>query len=487
MDECRNLKDPERILSCSKMSEEARHFLHSLIADWGIIADLGYCDLQLAVKDGEGGFICAAQVRPATAPSCFPEDVVGQKFPSSLSPFLSQALGSKCPLCPVDPQFKTLSAVSANWEGEAAGVVLQRSYPAPHTGRYEQMGINAAWKLFSMIPFGQFPYKVPVNTQRHNAHVPDGFVILNEMSLVTDASPNAISCFKRLGFGGALIGKNLAEVVGTLTRPKSVGKDMALLLSGESPLDAVLTINNISVSLRSLPMWIERDYCGSVVLCREITEIRRRDNELKIKDATIAEINHRIKNNLQSVASLLALQIRDSGNEEVKKALQTAKRRVQAISILHDALSQSKNEMIDFDFALPKLLKTNVDIMREGDQRIFISYQGSFGLLAPPDATPLALILSELITNAVEHGFVGEKEGEIEIDARRRGRSLSIRILDNGVGLKEMPEEGGSLGMNIVQTFVKVDFQGSIFWSPGPHGGTEVTIDLNLNGAGEAI
>ena len=487
MNECRNLKDPERILSCSEMSEGARHFLHSLIADWGIIADLGYCDLQLAVKDGEGGFICAAQVRPATAPSCFPEDVVGQKFPPSLSPFLSQTLGSKCALCPSNPEFKSLSAVSANWEGEPAGVVLHRSYTAPHTGRYEQRGIDAAWKLFSMIPFGQFPYKVPVNTQRHNAHVPDGFVVLNEMSLVTDASPNAISCFKRLGFGGALIGRNLAEVVGSLTKPESTEKDMSVLLSGERPLDAVLTIKNISVSLRSLPLWSERDYCGAVVLCREITEIRRRDNELMIKDATIAEINHRIKNNLQSVASLLALQIRDSENEEVKKALQTAKRRVQAISILHDALSHGKNELIDFDFALPKLLKTDVDIMREGDQRISISYRGSFGLLAPSDATPLALILSELVTNAVEHGFAGEREGEIEISAQRNGKFLSIRILDDGVGLKEMPEERESLGMNIVQTFVKVDFQGSIFWAPGPEGGTEVKIDLNLNEAGEGV
>ena len=61
MDECRNLKDPERILSCSKMSEGARHFLHSLIADWGIIADLGYCDLQLAVKDGEEEYVIVRQ------------------------------------------------------------------------------------------------------------------------------------------------------------------------------------------------------------------------------------------------------------------------------------------------------------------------------------------------------------------------------------------------------------------------------------------
>ncbi|MBR4399928.1 MAG: histidine kinase N-terminal domain-containing protein [Aeriscardovia sp.] len=483
MNECRNLKDPERILSCSEMSEGARHFLHSLIADWGIIADLGYCDLQLAVKDGAGGFICAAQVRPATAPSCFPEDVVGQKFPPSLWPFLSQALGCRHPLCPANPEFTPISAVSANWEGEAAGVVLQKSYPAAHTGRYEQMGIDSAWKLFSMIPFGKFPYKVPVNTQRHNAHVPDGFLILNEMSLVTDASPNAISCFKRLGFGGALIGRNLVEVVRGLTGAEGMGKDMAALLSGESPLDAVLSINNISVTLRSLPLWGERDYRGAVVLCREITEIRRRDKELKIKDATIAEINHRIKNNLQSVSSLLALQIRGAENEEVKKALQTAKRRVQAISILHDALSQSKNEMIDFDLALPKLLKTNVDIMREGDQKILLSYEGSFGLLAPRDATPLALILSELVTNAVEHGFAGEDEGEIKISAERAGKALYIRILDDGVGLKEAPEEGQSLGMNIVETFVKVDFQGSILWSPGPGSGTEVRVTLNLNGA----
>lgn len=482
MNECRNLKDPERILNCSKMSEGARHFLHSLIADWGIIADLGYCDLQLAVKDEGGGFVCAAQVRPATAPSCFPEDFVGHKFPSALSPFLSQVLGSKCVLCPVNPEFASFSAVSANWEGEAAGVLLRRSYEAPHTGRYEQMGIDAAWKLFSMISFGRFPYKVPVNTQRHNAHVPDGFVVLNEMSLVTDASPNAISCFKRLGFRReVLIGQNLAAVIGNLKAPGG-GESLSALLSGERPLDTVLTINNISVTLRSLPLWGERDYCGAVILCREITEILRRDNELKIKDATIAEINHRIKNNLQSVTSLLALQIRNSGNEEVKKALQTAKRRVQAISILHDTLSQSKNEMIDFDFALPKLLKMNVDIMQKDDQKIFLSYEGSFGLLAPHDAVPLTLILSELVTNAVEHGFAKEKEGKINISAQRKGRALSVRILDDGEGLKEMPEESKSLGMGIVETFVKVDFRGSIFWCMGPGRGTEVKINLNLNG-----
>ncbi|MBO6003604.1 MAG: histidine kinase N-terminal domain-containing protein [Aeriscardovia sp.] len=485
MNECGNLKDPDRILACSNLTDGARHLLHSLIADWGIIADLGYCDLQLAVKDGSGGFICAAQVRPATAPSCRPEDMVGQKFPAALSPFLSCALSSERPLCPSNPEFKSISAVSASWQGEKAGVVLRMAYPSAHTGKWEQTGIDSSWKLFSMIPLGQFPYRVPVNTQRHNAHVPDGFVTLNSVSLVTDASPNAISCFKRLGSRGPLTGQNLSELVEGLAAPEELSEGMRTLLSGERPLDAVLSINNVSATLRSLPLWNERDYCGAVVLCREITEIRRRDNELKIKDATISEINHRIKNNLQSVASLLALQIRDSENEEVKKALQTAKRRVQAISILHDALSQSKDELIDFDCALTKLLQTNVDIMREGDQKISISYEGSFGLLAPQDATPLALILSELVANAVEHGFAGEREGEICIRAKRKGRGLSVTILDDGVGLGKMPPSGASLGMKIVETFVKVDFQGSILWSSAPAGGTKVELSINLNGAPE--
>ncbi|MBR6440175.1 MAG: histidine kinase N-terminal domain-containing protein [Aeriscardovia sp.] len=483
MNECGNLKDPDRILACSNLTDGARHLLHSLIADWGIIADLGYCDLQLAVKDGRGGFICAAQVRPATAPSCRPEDMVGQRFPPALSPFLTSALSSDRPLCPSDPEFKSISAVSASFEGEKAGVVLRMAYPSAHTGKWEQMGIDSSWKLFSMIPLGQFPYRVPVNTQRHNAHVPDGFVTLNAVSLVTDASPNAISCLKRLGSQGPLIGQNLADLAASLAGPDGLGGEMCTLLSGERPLDAVLTINNVSATFRSLPLWNERDYCGAVVLCREITEIRRRDNELKIKDATIAEINHRIKNNLQSVASLLALQIRDSENEEVKKALQTAKRRVQAISILHDALSQSQDEMIDFDSALTKLLQTNIDIMRERDQRISVSCEGSFGLLAPRDATPLALILSELVANAVEHGFAGEREGEIRIRALRDGCRLSVTLSDDGVGLGKLPPSGGSLGMKIVETFVKVDFQGSILWSPAPGGGTKVELSINLNGA----
>jgi two-component sensor histidine kinase len=104
---------------------------------------------------------------------------------------------------------------------------------------------------------------------------------------------------------------------------------------------------------------------------------------------------------------------------------------------------------------------------------------GKFGTLPSAYATPLALALTELVTNAVEHGLAGRADGEVEISAKRKNEHLRIRVRDNGVGLPE-GKVGSGLGTQIVRTLIQGELGGTIDWHTLEGEGTEVTIDVPL-------
>ena len=241
--------------------------------------------------------------------------------------------------------------------------------------------------------------------------------------------------------------------------------------------------------MRSLPLYDNNGRIGAILLCRDVTELRRREQELQTKDATISEIHHRVKNNLQAVSALLRLQARKTKSDEVKKELQEAQRRVQTIAMVHEGLSQTADEVVDFDKVIANLLRMAVDLATMKDQHIDINYMGKFGMMPAQDATPLSLVLTELSTNSVAHGFEGRTDGHITISVGRSGPNLNVVVEDDGSGLGS-EEQGGlarssgsGLGTQIINTFVTNDFGGSVHWEPRREGGTRVVLDMKLRAA----
>lgn len=162
-------------------------------------------------------------------------------------------------------------------------------------------------------------------------------------------------------------GKNLGEVgAGLIHQNDPVPESLPLVLLGKAPVDSELNANHSVVSIRSMPLMDDHGRTGAIVLCRDITELRRREVELQTKDATISEIHHRVKNNLQAVSALLRLQARKTKSQEVKKELQEAMRRVQTIAIVHEGLSQTADENVDFDKVISNLLRMSVDLTDAG-------------------------------------------------------------------------------------------------------------------------
>jgi len=197
------------------------------------------------------------------------------------------------------------------------------------------------------------------------------------------------------------------------------------------------------------------------------------------KDATIREIHHRVKNNLQTVASLLRIQARRTHNEGAKDALGQAMRRVAAIAVVHDTLSEGLSQNVDFDVVFDRVLMLVAEVASGSQQVVRPRLEGSFGLLPSEYATPMALVLTELVTNAVEHGLKEKDNGDVVISSQRTEETLSVIVRDNGGGLPE-GKVGDGLGTQIVRTLVQGELGGSIDWQTLNGEGTEVTISVPM-------
>jgi len=215
------------------------------------------------------------------------------------------------------------------------------------------------------------------------------------------------------------------------------------------------------------------------VLTRDVTQVRLREREMITKDATIREIHHRVKNNLQTVASLLRIQARRTHNEGAKDALGHAMRRVAAIAVVHDTLSEGLSQNVDFDVVFDRVLMLVAEVASGSQHIVRPRLEGSFGILPSEYATPLALVLTELVTNAVEHGLREKEDGEVIIISDRTEETLSVVVRDNGGGLPE-GKVGDGLGTQIVRTLVQGELGGSIDWHTLDGKGTEVAITIPM-------
>jgi hypothetical protein len=222
---------------------------------------------------------------------------------------------------------------------------------------------------------------------------------------------------------------------------------------------------------------------GALIMVRDVTELRRRERELLSKEATIREIHHRVKNNLQTVAALLRLQARRLQAPEARAALEEAVRRVGSIAIVHETLSHAPEEIVDFDDIADRVAMMAGEVSSP-EVRIIPKITGQFGILPASVATPLAMVLTELLQNALQHGFgaTGDKSGDgmIEVVVARAPEQLTVTVSDSGAGLPPGfdVESSTSLGLQIVRTLVVAELGGRLSITPRPGGGTVALVDL---------
>jgi two-component sensor histidine kinase len=473
-------------------------WLHLLLADLQLLADLSFADAIIWVPATDGSFVAASHARPAGVATLFYRDFVGQNIKAEWRAQVTEAyeagviVDSTAPAWfeEVPTRVRTVPVVRPVPEGTdeiqqgpiaVVSLHTNLSQMRQPSSRQQKTFNECADDLFVMMSTGNFPDIDQAPAPRRGApRASDGLLRMDVDGVVNFASPNAISAFSRIGYREELEGELLAEVAAQVLSGKlDVDESLPVVVSGRAPWRADIENRGVTVSLRTIPLEIGDERTGALVLCRDVTEMRHQERELMTKDATIREIHHRVKNNLQTVASLLRIQARRTTSDETREALARAMRRVASIAVVHDTLSSGLNQNVDFDEVFQRVLMLSAEVASLNHNPVKPQTAGSFGVLPSEYATPLALALTEIVTNAVEHGFDGSSEGAVDIRATRTNDTLHVEIDDNGKGIGD-DGIGDGLGTQIVRTLVEGELSGTITWEQRTEGGTRVVIEIPL-------
>jgi two-component sensor histidine kinase len=465
----------ELITNNSSLNLDEQEHLTDLVAEWRLLADLSFADLVLWLpirKDDKSwpqGYVCIAQIRPTTAATVFSNDLIGSKIEWGQRPLIDQALSDgelirdtkpeligelmiKEETIPVIFENKTLAIISRHRNAE-----LMRS-----PSRLELNYREIAHKIFKMVSEGNFPIRNSIYSSESAPRVGDGLIRLDVNGTVFFASPNARSALSRLGYQEELEQKNLGEVFSSLDNGDNqpVDESWKTLLSGKYLRRAEYESGDVVIDLLVIPLTEGVDRIGAIVLVHNITELRNRDRALITKDATIKEIHHRVKNNLQTVSALLRLQSRRVEDPTASAALEEAVRRVASIALVHETLSNQSAEFVEFDQVFDQIIKNSFEL---NPRKINFKKIGNFGTFDSKIATALSLVITELIHNSFEHGLLDTGD-LLMVEVSNENKNYTVTVADNGAGLPANfnLEKSSNLGLQIANTLTKNELNGTL-------------------------
>ncbi|MCU0267420.1 MAG: PAS domain-containing sensor histidine kinase [Acidimicrobiales bacterium] len=479
--------------------------LQRLTGSWGLLADLCFSDLLLftridharqqpgiaEVTQGAGEqFVVLGQVRPLTSQTLYRADLVGEVISAEGNALVSRAM-RRGEIIEEDVNRASLKtvvrelAIPVRYRGFIVGV-LTREAPlgvGRHPGELERTYVDTFNRLARMVATGDYPFPGETEVAEEAPRVGDGAMFLDGSGRVAYASPNAISALHRVGVHANTEGMRLSELGLSDTAVREA------FTRARPATDEIERGPEVTVLVRVVPLTDQGAVTGALVLFRDISELRRRDRLLLSKDATIREIHHRVKNNLQTIGSLLRLQARRLSSPEAKAALEESVRRIRSIAIVHETLSHGAGDDIPFLEIARPLMRMVEEGLVSPERPVRISLAGDPGTLPATVATPLSVVLTELLQNVVDHAFPPEIEpGTIRVEFDNDGRSLSLDVIDDGVGLPEgfSLDVATGLGLTIVRTLVTTELEGTIDMrrsdGDADRPGTVVSVRIPLRG-----
>ncbi len=531
---------PDLIHRYTSFDGPERRHLESLMAFWSLLADLSFSDLLLFVpvtrdrgEDDEGlgasqdpavdhgAFVILGQIRPTTNQTLYEVDLVGQ-------------VQSAESLTNVVEAYEAGVIVRSEQPGETADALVRvTSIPVGHRrkvlgvlcrvwsprttrrrGTLERVYLDLFERLSVMVTDGLFPFVGGPAAAEEAPRVGDGVIVVDARQRITYASPNAVNALHRASITSAIVGSSLALLgLETSVVDDAFSSKLPTLEEVERPPDVRLMI-------RCIPLIARGEITGAALLLRDVTDLRRRDRLLLTKDATIREVHHRVKNNLQTISSLLRLQARrlDEAEAAGRIALLEAERRIRAIALVHDILARDATEQVPFE----QIVAALVNMIRETSTislPVRIEVTGSLGDVAAEVATPLAVAIAELLQNAVEHAFpepwygegslwapgagpgpapapesvdpgppartqvpgpepVSRSEARVDLLLDEQPDVLVVVVRDNGCGLPAGfdIDRTRSLGLSIVRDLVRSQLGGTI--KMDTDGGTVVRLEI---------
>ncbi len=253
----------------------------------------------------------------------------------------------------------------------------------------------------------------------------------------------------------------------------------APLMTGHGVLGAVCVRLDATQNHTEEKLSMFQSYADSAALALENAELFEEARRGYATASTLLqEMHHRVRNNLQTVAALLSMQARHARYAEWTAPLQEAVARVQSIAAVHSLLSSDNVTSATISSIVKHVVdEASINVVPP-DLSVSFKIEPSDVVASSRQATILALLTNECVTNAIEHGMVGRSKGSIEVRISQHDGIIDVAIEDDGHGLPDgfSVEQDSRLGLRIAQTLASSDLSGSYSLDPRPEGGARSLI-----------
>ncbi len=480
-------------------------FLKKLTADLPILADVCRADLLLYCSAGPESAIVVAQALPRSVSPLYDEGRVGQRVQAGDQAEVLRALHGG-----VDPSMvhtvEVRGATVARQvypvygpQGGLIAVMTMDSYWLAHERHrrrarsFQRAVRDFAWMVLcgdlrgaeGLTPFGEHDGIVYVGADRHIQYM----------------SGIAAGLYRHLGYRDSLVGRRITELETVDAQMVSEALSELRCLERQDEQFGLTWIRRVlPVTERGMPLKqrvlqrLRRDYrCegpqrprGALILVHDATEALQTQRELESKMALVREVHHRVKNNLQVIASLMRMQSRRVEGAEARTVLEESVNRILSVAVVHEFLSQNAQGTINLEEVARRILSQVQQGLVDPEKRITLSVKGPAIWLPAERATQCALVINELVQNAIEHGLAEREEGSVEVELVDNGDSVDIHVVDNGEGLPEGFDlsTDANLGLRIVRSMVERDLRGQFELCSTDGTRATVRFDKSLVGGG---
>ena len=472
------------------LDAEGRTLLQQIIRGMPLVADISRSDILLYCPTHDQGGHLVAQARPHSLSPIHPPGLVGRRIHPQDEPYVfQQALhqgksvkGERVLIPGTAPIVQVVHPLRTR-QGRLIGTLSiethlfeherqqRRRRPFQQALRWLQHMLlrGELLNVEDLSPFGEY----------------DGIIVVNTYKRILYMSGIATNLYRRLGYLKSLVGQRLPDLDTADEALASQALDEGMCLEEEvQERGRILVKKAVPLLCRERPIpwlgqrWLRSDsyLAGAMLTIHDDTEVRQRELELRVKATMIQEIHHRVKNNLQTVAALLRMQSRRVASQEAREALEEGVGRILSMAVVHEFLSREEGQAINIRDVAQRILSQTERGMMDPEKEITLRLMGPSLYLPGKQATACALIISELLQNAMEHGYEWRRKGQIDVVLEDQGDRVGIRIRDDGRGLPEgfNLQAGESLGLEIVRRLVEDDLGGA--FNLRDEGGVSATI-----------
>ncbi len=453
----------------NNLTAEQKNILQNMLPALGLAADMARAKLTVFLPDGDRKFFnIYKQVRPLTLLGEAGADMTSQRVRCLEEPLVARAMQQNV-------------AVSGKREWKLGIFSSFRVFPLR----------DGYGKCFGALSFDtDDPDETMLRTaldfllnlsggsgrQYERLSPEDGLMVVDANKVIIAVNNKARHIFQVL---------HVADVLGRRTNDLAINWPLVGMVIDTGIAESKqFFMHGRLLLMKVLPVPARPKSSCAVVILQDITELHKKDEELLIKSAVIKEIHHRVKNNLQTIVSLLRLQERRTVSGEAKSILQDCIGRVNSIAVVHEYLSQQGDGMIDVGKVAKSIYQALVSSMLNSDFVLETDFATDDVMLPSEKATSIALILNELLQNAIEHAFAGRQSGRLTVRFNDSGSCYELLIADNGVGLPSdfSWQQSGSLGLKIIKTMAEADLKGSFSLTPLAEGGVLASVIIPKGG-----